>query len=514
MIHTGYHFKEGESRTIRADVCVIGSGAGGASAAWKLAGSGRKVVLLEAGDFLPPQVMSQREDEMLPRLFYSAGGRKTSDRRIRILHGKGLGGSTLHNINLCKRTPEQVFREWDLPGWSASELDAHYSTIESKLGVVPVASNQINRFNAVFRRGTEGLGYRGGILHHNREGCVGSGFCELGCAFNAKKNALRVLMPEFLARGGQVYCNVRVSRLNWSREAGKARVTGLEAFVRSDGGALDSEPLGRLEVQAKEYILAAGAIETPALLQRSELPDPHGLIGSRLHLHPGAVAAGVFDEKIECWKGVPQSWECTEFLDFEQGGDMRAWLVGGSAHPAGMASILPGFGASHRQALQQAPHLAPVSVMLHDITRGRVRAAGDTGVRIDYELCPDDQRVMVMGLIEAGRVLFAAGAREVVIPSDSPVRAGSISELETARESIARALVQGRLELVSVHPMSSVWMSEDARQGPVSPDGVFHQAHNLRVADTSLYPTSLGVPPQITTYMAGLRVAERMLAVT
>ena len=119
-----------------------------------------------------------------------------------------------------------------------------------------------------------------------------------------------------------------------------------------------------------------------------------------------------------------------------------------------------------------------------------------------------------MGLIEAGRVLFAAGAREVVIPCDPPVRARSIGELETARESIARALVQGRLELVSVHPMSSVWMSEDARQGPVSPDGVFHQAHNLRVADTSLYPTSLGVPPQITTYMAGLRVAERMLAVT
>jgi len=493
---------------------VIGSGAGGATAAWKLAAYGRKVVLLEAGDFLPPQVMSQREDEMLPRLFYAAGGRKTADRRIRILHGKGLGGSTLHNINLCKRTPEPVFKAWGLPGWSARELAPHYATIESKLGVLQVAPQQINRFNAVFRSGTEALGYRGGILHHNREGCVGSGFCELGCAFNAKKNALRVLMPEFLAHGGEVYCNVRVSKLNWSRDAAKARVTGLEAFVRADGGALDSEPIARLRVQAREYIIAAGAIETPALLQRSELPDPHGLIGSRLHLHPGAVAAGVFEEKIEAWKGVPQSWECTEFLDFEQGGDMRAWLVGGSAHPAGMASILPGFGTEHRQALKQAPHLAPVSVMLHDLTRGRVRAAGETGVKIEYELWPEDQRVMVMGLIEAGRVLFAAGAREVVIPSDPPVRARSIGELEAARESIARALVQGRLELVSVHPMSSVWMSEDPARGPVSPDGVFHQAHNLRLADTSLYPTSLGVPPQITTYMAGLRVAERLLAVT
>ncbi len=514
MIHTGHHFKEGDSRVVHTDVCVIGSGAGGATAAWRLASAGRKVVLLEAGDFLPPQVMSQREDEMLPRLFYSAGGRKTTDRRIRILHGKGLGGSTLHNINLCKRTPDEVLRNWALPGWNARELGDLYGRIEEKLGVVQVAPSQINRFNQVFRRGTETLGYRGGILQHNREGCVGSGFCELGCSFNAKKNALRVLMPEFLQNGGEVYCNVRVSRLRWIREAGLARITGVEASVRADGSALDSDPLAPIDVVAKEYIIAAGAIETPALLQRSGVPDPHGLVGSRLHLHPGAVAAGVFDEKIECWKGVPQSWECTEFLDFEKGGDMRAWLVGGSAHPAGMASILPGFGPEHRKAMKQAPYLAPVSVMLHDTSRGRVRADGETGVRIEYELGNEDHRVMVMGLLEAGRVLFAAGAKEVVIPCDPPIRAGSMRELENSRDRISSALFHGRLELVSVHPMSSVWMSEDPSRGPVDPDGVHHQVPNLRVADTSLYPTSIGVPPQITTYMTGLRVAEKMLAVT
>jgi choline dehydrogenase-like flavoprotein len=274
---------------------------------------------------------------------------------------------------------------------------------------------------------------------------------------------------------------------------------------------VDSPAVAELEVEAREFILAGGAIETPTLLQRSEIPDPAGWVGSRLHLHPGAVAAGVFEEDVECWKGIPQSWECTEFLDFEARGDQRAWLVGGSAHPAGMASILPGFGADYRASLKQAPRLAPISVMLHDITRGRVRAAGTHGVKIEYRLGSEDRRVMVMGLIEAGRILFAAGAREVVIPCDPPVRVRSQNELELARDQVAAALVGGRLDLVSVHPMSTVWMSEDPTQGPVSPEGRLHSAVNLRIADTSLYPTSLGVPPQITTYMAGVKVADGLL---
>ena len=513
MIRTGYHFSSGRPpQKVRADVCVIGSGAGGSAAAWRLTQKGLRVVLLEAGDFLPPQLMSQREEEMLPRLYYSGGGLKNSDRSIRVLHGKGLGGSTLHNINLCKRTPDAVLKEWNLPGWSPSELAPYFEEIEKKLGVQEIEESRMNRLNQLFRQGTETLGYRGGLLSHNREGCVGSGFCELGCAFNAKKNALRVLIPEFLERGGEVYCNARVSELEWQRDSKKKiRVDRVFAELRADGSSLDSQVLARIEVEADEFILAGGAIETPALLQRSGFPDDAGLIGGRLHLHPGAVAAGVFDSKVESWSGIPQSWECTEFLDFEVKGDQRAWLVGGAAHPAGMASILPGFGADHREAMKQAPYLAPISVMLHDITRGRVQASLGGSVRIDYRLGQEDLRVMASGLIEAGRVLFAAGAREVVIPSDPAVRVKSIADLELARERISESIWNGRLELVSVHPMSSVWMAEDPQRGPVAPSGRLHGTVNLRVADTSLYPTSLGVPPQVTTYAAGLVVADRLM---
>ncbi len=511
MIYTGYHYQKaaGKRQKIRADVCVIGSGAGGAAAAWRLANRGLRVALVEAGDLLTPRLMSQREEEMLPKLYYSAGGLKNTDRNLRVLHGKGLGGSTLHNINLCKRTPEEVFQEWGLSDWQRGLVDPLYRLVEEKLGVVSIESTQMNRLNQLFQKGTLALGYQGGLLAHNREGCVGSGFCELGCAFNAKKNAFRVLVPEILEKGSSIYCNARVARLNWSQDRkGRYRVTSALAEGRADGAPLDSKVLTEFEVEAEEFVLAGGAIQTPLLLKRSEIPDPQLHFGSRLHLHPGCVAAGLFDEPVQSWTGIPQSWECTEFLDFEKKGDHRVWLVGGAAHPAGMASLLPGDGAEHRELMKKAPGFAPISVMLHDQSRGRVEIDRLGGTRVDYRLNADDLRLMAFGLVEAGRILFAAGAREVLIPSDPLLRVRTVNELELAREKISQALISGRLEMVSVHPMSSVWMATEERDGPVNPQGRLHRAMNLRIADTSLYPTSLGVPPQITTYMTGVRIAD------
>jgi choline dehydrogenase-like flavoprotein len=300
-----------------------------------------------------------------------------------------------------------------------------------------------------------------------------------------------------------------VSHLEWKRtQDGRSTITRVHAEGRGDGAALDAQPLVQIEVEAEEFILSGGAIQTPLLLQKSQILDPGQWVGSRLHLHPGCVAAGVFEEPVKSWTGIPQSWECTEFLDFEVKGDQRIWLVGGAAHPAGMASILPGLGAEHRLSMQQTQNLAPISVMLHDITRGTVRSDITGATEVDYQLCPEDLKLMAFGLVEAGRILFAAGAKEVLIPSDPLIRARTISELELAQSRIAEALLRGRLELVSVHPMSSVWMAPSAQEGPVNPQGRLYSVANLRIADTSLYPTSLGVPPQITTYMAGIRVAD------
>ena len=102
MIYRANHLQK--NKVWQADVCIVGTGAGGSAVACELSQKNLKVIMIEAGEFLMPKDMNQREQDMFPRLFYEGGARRTRDKSIRVIHGKGVGGSTLHNINLCKKT--------------------------------------------------------------------------------------------------------------------------------------------------------------------------------------------------------------------------------------------------------------------------------------------------------------------------------------------------------------------------------------------------------------------------
>ena len=102
---------EGEI-ALECDACVIGTGAGGGMMLRELARAGLKVIALEEGGYHTSADFTQREDEMLPLLFQDAGGRMTRDLAIRVLQGRGVGGSTIHNTNLCKRTPDEILDLW------------------------------------------------------------------------------------------------------------------------------------------------------------------------------------------------------------------------------------------------------------------------------------------------------------------------------------------------------------------------------------------------------------------
>src|SRR5262244_2296874 len=97
---------------LTAEVCVIGSGAGGAVVAKELAEAGRDVVLLEQGGHYTKADFTQREDEMMPMLYEDMGQRATVDQSIIILQGRNVGGSTVHNLCYCFRTPEPILEKW------------------------------------------------------------------------------------------------------------------------------------------------------------------------------------------------------------------------------------------------------------------------------------------------------------------------------------------------------------------------------------------------------------------
>lgn len=491
-VHLGRALAPGR---LDCDVVVVGTGAGGAMAARELGKRGLAVIALEEGGYHRARDFNQREDEMLDALYQDRGARATTDLAIRVLQGRGVGGSTVHNTNLCKRVPDELLERWGLPGWSPAELRPAYEATERDLGVAPMDRSAENRSNELFRLGVERLGYKGGYLAHNRQGCNASGYCELGCSYDAKLNALRVLVPEAVRLGARVISDARVRRV--LVEAGRA--TGVDADLLDEAG----RPRGRLEVRARAVCVAGSATSSQALVERSGIADSRGRGARSLRLHPGVAVAGVFPTEVRGWQGIPQSYECTEFLSFAPHSERRVWLLPAFAHPVGTAAFLTAPPAGHGGLMALYPRLAVAAAMIHDESVGRAFGEADH-VRVDYDLEPADRAQLALGLREAARILLAAGAERVLVPFARPLELRTPAELDRIDRHALRALDPA---LVSVHPHGSMPMGPDAGRAPVDPQGRHRGARGLYVADGSLFPTSIGVPPQLNIYTFARRIA-------
>lgn len=488
--------------TLEVDLVIVGAGAGGMAAAMKAAEAGVQTLVLEGGEYLTPSDMSQREEEMLPKLLQDSGSRVTVDRAVKVLQGRGVGGSTLHNLNLCKRIPPRIRADWALKHLPPERWDALYREVETLLSVAPVAGEQWNRHNRLLEEACANLGWRGGGLSHNRTGCLSSGFCELGCAYNAKNNALKVLLPRVLAAKAEILTNCVAVRVLHSGGAAH----GLTAL------AIDPKTravVGQVTVKAKRICLSASATGTAALLVRSNVPDVSGTTGNTLHLHPSVVVAGDFDEPVRAHEGIPQTYECTEFLELEDAGahGKRIWVLPAFAHPVGTATMVPGAGAGHRAFMERYSHLAVLTAMVHDLTAGRVRPEADRGLTIDYWPNASDRTQLALGVWACAKLLFAAGAKRVLVPTRRPMVLAAGEDLEPLK---AMPIEKGEVDVMAVHPMSTVPMGDDAARCAVGSDGRHHHLKNLWVADASLFPTSVGVPPQLSVYALGLHVGESL----
>lgn len=499
--HDGYLNHDTLPTSLKVDVLVIGLGAGGSMAFHDLAQRGHNVLAMELGERFESALATRREESMMPQLFAEGGARATEDMAIRVLQGKGVGGSTLHNTNLCKRLPDDILQHWvqhhGLHELARPQLTQDFEDVEAMLGVHAIPDDRVNANNRIMARGVDALGWRGGRLAHNRDGCKQSGFCELGCPNNGKQNAAKVLIPPALDAGGRIVTRARVERLH----ARNGVITHATAQVTRKDGTMH-----QVIVRARQFVVAASATSSAALIKASNLPDPYRLAGTNLHMHPGAFVIGLFDEDVESWRGVPQATECTEFLSFDGSTpDQRVWLVAGSAHPGGSASMLPGFGAPHTRLMRGYKHAAALIAMIHDHSSGRVLPSKGEHLQIHYKMDRADWAQIELGLKQGARIFLAAGAKEVVLPLNPMKRIRTERDIEAISAADIKAFSP---PLVAVHPMSTLWMGSDPRSSVVNPFGRHHHVSNLSVADGSLFPTSIGGPPQISIYTLGRHVAR------
>jgi choline dehydrogenase-like flavoprotein len=492
------------------DVAIVGSGAGGASAAAILAKAGLDVMVLESGPYVDHTSYPTDPLDGLPLLYRDGGMTIASGKpAIPIPVGRTVGGTTVINSGTCFRAPREVLDEWREVGgidW-AGDLGRFYSEAEKVLAVTPLDLETLGRNGQLCAEGAKALGASGGPISRNAGKCVQCSSCPLGCEIDAKRATHVSYLPRAVASGARVRAGVQVQRIltedgratGLACRAGMPTTASQEARASSSAAtntAAASTLAGRdWEVRAKAVISAGGAFGTPELLLRSGISHP--ALGRHLHIHPAAWIGARYEEEVRGWDGVMQSYYVDQWQP-------EGILLEATFTPLSFgAQWLPGVGVAFSDRVANFGHIASIGVHLHDRSEGRVRLTSNGSLRLSYRLLEEEARKIQFGIARAAEVHFAAGATEVY-PNVGPVSVisrGKLAEFESM------PLKPADLRLEAFHPMSSARMGSDPDTSVCDPRGAVRGVENLYVADASLLPTSVGVNPMMTIIACASHVA-------
>ncbi len=485
---------------VKADVCVVGSGAGGAVVAAELAERGLSVVVVEEGEYFT------RDDFEGPlydraRLLYRDGGLTAAfgPAPVPIPLGMAVGGTTVVNSGTCLRTPDRVLRDWE-PRWGIDGIDPQsmapiFDRIERALGVRPVPEHLLGNNARVFRRGTEALGYHGEPIRRAITDCRGCGVCAFGCPSDGKQAVHLSYLPRAEAAGAVIYARCRVRRI-LQRDG---RASGVEAEILSGGNDVEA---GRLRVRAKVVVLAAGAIHTPLLLMANGLAGPRGPVGRHLRVHPAISVSALFDEDVYAWKGTLQSFVVDHFQESH-----GLLFEVTSLLPGLTTSLLPGVGIRAKEMIANYHRIASTGLFAADSSEGRVMRLPGGRPLITYRLNRDDAAKLAFGAAVAGKVFFAAGARTVYTGLPGFREVSDPADLD---EIPRRRWGAGSFTVVGFHPMGTTRMGRDPQACAVRPSGETYALPSLFVADASILPSCVGVNPQITIMAMATRIAGEL----
>lgn len=483
-------------------ICVIGSGAGGAVIAKELAEAGAEVALLEEGGFYSGKDFTGDPRDMIALLYRNRGLTGTVGKvTIPIPLGKCVGGTTVVNSGTCYRAPDYVLETWHrdfgIESIEEPSLRPFFEKVEQELNVRPVPDATYGRNSQFFERGARALGFDGARIARNERGCMGTGVCAFGCPQDAKQAMHVSYVPKALAAGATLYTRCRADRIL----IGNGRAFGVLGSLL-DGN--DRHTGRQIRLLADRIVVACGALLTPALLQRSGVPDGSGWLGRNLHIHPAARVVALFDEEVRGWEEVPQAFNVHEFT--REG----IFIQGQFVPPAVAAPVLPGIGHAHKDLMAKFPRLASFGALISDVSEGRVRARGGASSSwplVTYRMKPEDVRKLTRAISLTAQIFFAGGAREVY-PAIYPKPI--LRHPEEALGLLNERLRPHDVEMMGFHPQGTCRMGEDRRHAVTNSFGEHHGVRHLYVGDASLFPSSSKVNPQVTIMALATRIAEHI----
>jgi choline dehydrogenase-like flavoprotein len=485
-----------------ADVVVVGSGAGGSTIAAELAEAGFDVVILEEGGYFTTRDFTAEATKMV-RAMYRDGGALMAlgNPPILLQEGRAVGGSTVVNGGMSWRTPERVLDRWArehaLVDIDAKAMEPLFERVERRINVAPQDPESVGMDNTLLRQGAEAMGWKVKGNLRNQVHCPGSNNCAFGCPTGAKQSALVTYVPRALHFGARLWADVRVDRIT---RHGK-RATGVVGHVIRPDGSRGPDVV----VRAKLVVSSCGALQTPALLERSGFRPPSGRLGHNLSLHPNAKLVAVFDRDVRGWEGTHQAYKVIEFES--EGFTFAAVNVPPSVTAMSTAVTAGVHGAKLGALMADYDKMVIAGMLLEDTVTGRVRTIAGRPQAF-YQISDHDAERMVRGVALLSEALFAAGAKTIHLPFEG---VAPLTSADGARKLYREHIPARTMELLTVHMMGTAAIGGDRTRAVCDGWGLVHDAAGLMVADASVFPTPIGVNPMETIMGLATRFAGHVI---
>lgn len=496
---------------IQSDVVIVGSGAGGAVMAYELAKAGKRVVVLEAGPYVPSTRFTERLGDAMTNLYQDHGVQPNSLGYAAVLQGACVGGSSVVNACIAFRTPEYILDEWrelhGLEHLNDKTLGPYFEKIERNLNIHQNEPHEINECAKRVINGCNSMGMSWQPVARNVKQCALTGHCLSGCASDRKQSMLVTYLPWASSYGSQLYSDCHVNKILEQ----DCRATGVLADIRHPE---TGHRVAQLRVDAQVVVLAAGAIQTPILMKRSEIAWGNRWIGKNLSMHPFVSMLGRFPEPVYGWRGALTGMVVDEYEHPDKGGYL--FESGLSSPEQLLAQSGQNMGDEHLRFMLDYKYYSAMNVFVRDQGRGAVSwqpNALNRKKRIDWELSKDDFNHFKKALKIGGRIYFAAGASKVILPTFKQLHVEKVEDLDDMIDSVdfgLRGLYTFRI--ASVHPQGTARMGVDAKQSVVNGYGECHSVKGLFVADASLFPSCLTVNPQVTVYALSNLIADYIVS--
>ena len=500
------------------DVVVIGTGAGGAPIAMRLAQRGLSVVALEAGRWWRPERDFATDEVAQQKLFWS--DERLSGGEDPVSFGKnnsgvGVGGSTLHWTAYAPRAQPDDFRlasdfgvgrDWPL---GYEDLVDYYDEVERFIGVsgpasypwgpargrsYPLAPLPVNRSGQLMAAGCDRLGIRTSPAPNAalsstyyqadvgfRPACSHRGFCQAGCSHGAKASADVTFLPVAVRAGAEVRAE------SFATGVERDRAGRIVAVVYVHDGVERRQ-------RCRAMFLCAGAIESPRFLLINSLANSSGEVGRNFMAHPGLQIWGRFEHPTRPTRGIPGALISEDMhrprdVDFAGGyllqslGVMPVTYAGELTRGRGL------WGEALMRHMLDFEHVAGINIL------GECLPHEDNRLTLSHEL---DAR----GLPKP-RIDFSAQANERRLTAHAD---------RIMREIWSAAGGQDLWASVRyAHTLGTCRMGTRPDDAVVDRDCRSFDVPNLYICDNSVYSSSLSVNPALTQMALGLRTADRFL---